>query len=889
MRFGAARGNKQALPPAREEPSGMKAPLPPNEAARLAALREYQVLDTAAERCFDDVTLLASQVCEAPVALVSLVDRDRQWFKAKTGLSAQETPRDLAFCAHAVAQGGLFVVPDALSDERFASNPLVTGEPRIRFYAGAPLLTGEEHALGTLCVIDRVPRELTAGQREALEALGRQVMLLLELRRSAAALARGSEALSRETAVRKRAEEALRKSEEYRDLFRLANDSILIFDPETETVLDVNDKACEVYGIPREDFVGRTLKPMSRDARRGEEQIRNLLAAGTYQAFETVQFRADGAPVHFLINSSVIEFEGRRAVLSINRDITERKRVEEKLRESEERYRTLTENAPVGIYRTTPDGRILVANPALVRLLGFDSFEELASVNLERDGVGSYHRRARFRELVERRGEVIGLEAEWTGRDGSVVTVRENARCVRGEDGSVLYYEGTVEDVTERRRAEERAYYLTRYDPLTDLPNRGLFEERLTQAVASAGRRGRALAVVSLSLDRFKVVNDTLGHAAGDALLRGVAERLAGAVRANNTVARLGGDEFCVLLPEMARAEDVAEVVRRVQGALEAPFDVAGQELFVTASAGVGLYPHDGGDAQTLLKNAGAALYRAKQLGGGACQFYAAEMNDRAFRRLSLESALRRALEREEFVVHYQPKVAIETGRVVGSEALVRWKRPGAGLVPPAEFIPLAEETGLISQLGEWVLRKALAQTARWQAAGFPELALSVNLGRVGALLAEAGFDPSRLELELTEGTVMEDTESAVGTLRELKAKGIKLSVDDFGSGYSSLSYLKHLPIDVLKIDRSFVRDMAADPRDAAIVMAVITLAHSLKLKVVAEGVETEEQLRFLRLLRCDEMQGYLFSRPLPAEVFERLLSATATSAEQRVETRTDR
>ena len=1120
----------------------MRPPLLPNEAARLAALHGYQVLDTAAEHSFDDITLLASQICGVPIALISFVDRDRQWFKAKTGLSVEETARDLAFCAHAITQTDVFVVSDTLSDKRFVSNPLVTGEPRIRFYAGAPLVTDEGHALGTLCVIDRVPRELTASQREALQTLSRQVMLLLELRRNGAALARSNEALARdldgrrrveealresearyrvvtETASdaiitidetstmlfvnaaaekifghpldelkgaslsmlmpdylrhvhragmrryvetgqrhvsweavevpglhrdgheipleisfgefkrdgarfftgiirdvteRKRAEEAIHKSEEYRNLFRHANDAIMIFEPESEVVIDVNDRACEIYGIPREEFIGRSIRAMSQDAARGERQLEHLLQEGKYQEFESVQYRADGTPIHFLINASVIEFQGRRAVLTINRDVTEqkraaealreseaqfrllvegaqdyaifmldpqghvvswnagaehikgysadeivgqphsvfytaedverglpgaglevtaregrwddegwrvrkdgtrfwanvfitalrdeggkligfskltrdfteRKRVQERLRRSEERFRTLTENAPIGIYRTTPDGRVLVANPTLLRLLGFGSLEELAAFNLERDGIGAHHRREEFKALVESAGEVGGYETVWTRRDGSKVNVRENAKAIRDAQGRTLYYEGTVEDITERTRAEERAYYLAYYDPLTDLPNRRLFEERLTQSVAAAESQGQMLAVVALSLDRFKVVNDTLGHSAGDRLLRGVAERLVGAVRANNTVARFGGDEFSVLLPEMERAEDVAEVVRRIQSALKAPFDIEGQELFVTASAGVGLYPHDGGDAQSLLKNAGAALYRSKQVGGNTFQFYAAEMNDRAFKRLSLEGAMRRALEREEFVLHYQPQVTIDTGHIIGTEALVRWQHPEMGLVPPAEFIPLAEETGLIEQLGEWVLRRALAQTKAWQGQGFPTLMVSVNLsprqfrraaliGNIGALLRETKFDPACLELELTEGTIMEDVEGAIGTLRELKGMGIKLSVDDFGSGYSSLSYLKHLPIDILKIDRSFVRDMAADPQDAAIVMAIITLAHSLKLKVKAEGVETEEQLRFLRLLRCDEMQGYLFSKPLPADAFERLLMAT--------------
>jgi EAL domain-containing protein (putative c-di-GMP-specific phosphodiesterase class I) len=316
---------------------------------------------------------------------------------------------------------------------------------------------------------------------------------------------------------------------------------------------------------------------------------------------------------------------------------------------------------------------------------------------------------------------------------------------------------------------------------------------------------------------------------------------------------------------------------------VDAPFAVDGQELYVTASIGIGLYPHDAMDAQDLLKNAGAALYRAKQQGGSNFQFYTADMNERALQRLSLENKLRWALERNEFKVYYQPQVSIDTGQIVGMEALVRWQHPEMGLVSPSEFIPLAEDTGLISSIGEWVLRTACAQTKAWHDFGFVNLRVAVNLSprqfqqpdllrMIANHLKETGLDGGSLELEVTEGSVMKNTESAINTLRELKAMGIKISIDDFGAGYSSLTYLKNLPIDALKIDQSFVREMSTDPNDAAIVMAIIQLAHSLKLRVTAEGVENEDQLRFLRLLRCDDMQGYLFCRPLPVEGFEQLL-----------------
>jgi diguanylate cyclase (GGDEF)-like protein len=442
-------------------------------------------------------------------------------------------------------------------------------------------------------------------------------------------------------------------------------------------------------------------------------------------------------------------------------------------------------------------------------------------------------------------------------------------------------YENHLEELVRQRTAELN--HLAYHDALTDLPNRVLFEDRLTQALASAQRSGQRLCTMFLSLDRFKKINDTLGHALGYRLLQEVSERLIRCVHEGETVARFEGDEFALLLTQISDTETVIEVIQNIKEALSLPFTIEGHELFMTTSIGISLYPDDGADAPTLLKNAGAALYLTKERGGDNYQFYTADMNAKALKRLALENNLRRALERSEFEVHYQPQVDINTRRVVGVEALVRWRHPELGLVSPAEFIPLAEDTGLIVPLGEWVLRTACAQSQAWQAEGLAPLRVSVNLSArqfqqqnlsdiVARVLQETGLSARYLELELTESSIMKNPESAVRTLGELKAMGINIAVDDFGTGFSSLGYLKRLPIDTLKIDQSFVRDMTTDPDDAALVMAIITLAHNLRLDVIAEGVETEEQLRFLHLLRCDAWQGYLFRRPLPPKAFEELV-----------------
>lgn len=444
-------------------------------------------------------------------------------------------------------------------------------------------------------------------------------------------------------------------------------------------------------------------------------------------------------------------------------------------------------------------------------------------------------------------------------------------------------HENHLEELVKQRTAE--LDHLAYYDALTDLPNRILFEDRLTQALILAESNRQTLAMLFLSLDGFKKVHDTLGRAMGDRLLQKVAERLRISAHRGETVARFEGDEFALLLTQVGgtEGEDVGAVIFQINESLKLPFLIDEHELFITVSIGISLYPDDGADAPTLLKNADAALYRAREQGGDNYQFYTTDMNAKAMKRLTLENSLRRALERSEFEVYYQPILDINTRKIVGMEALLRWHHPELGLVQPAEFIPMAEDTGMIVPIGEWALRTSCTQSKAWQEAGFAPLTLAVNLSArqfqqhnlsevIVRTIQETGLNAYDLELELTESSIMKNAESAVRTLTELKALGVKIAIDDFGTGYSSLGYLKRLPIDTLKIDRSFVCDVTTDPDDAALVMAIITLAHNLRLKVIAEGVETEEQLRFLHLLRCDAWQGYLFSRPLTVEAFEELL-----------------
>ncbi len=498
-------------------------------------------------------------------------------------------------------------------------------------------------------------------------------------------------------------------------------------------------------------------------------------------------------------------------------------------------------------------------------------------------------------------GKPYSLDLRIILPDGSPRFVHEEAEVTADETGRPIRMAGTTQDITERKAAESQIRLLAYYDGLTLLPNRLMFTEKLNQALENAQRQNRLLAMLFLDLDRFKQINDTLGHSVGDRLLQGVAERLRKCLRSGDTiarsndsrgmsdnVARLGGDEFIVSLTDLTRVEDVQKVAYRLLESLKEPFAIEKHEVFVTTSIGISLFPYDGTDLETLLKNADAAMYHAKDAGRSNFQFYSKSMNAAAEKRLTLENKLRRALERGEFMLHYQPLIDVETWRIVGSEALIRWKHPEIGLVSPAEFIPLAEETGLIVPIGEWVLRTACAQIRKWHDLGDRSLFMAVNIsGRqfnqealvatIEQVVHATGVDPKCLELEITESVLMHNAEETVQTLEVLKAMGPRISVDDFGTGYSSLSYLRRFPIHTLKIDRSFVNDVTTDPGDAAIVSAIIAMARGLSLEVIAEGVETPDQRTFLLQEGCRLMQGYLFGRPVPAEEFEKLLLAQAS------------
>jgi diguanylate cyclase (GGDEF)-like protein/PAS domain S-box-containing protein len=579
-------------------------------------------------------------------------------------------------------------------------------------------------------------------------------------------------------------------------------------------------------------------------------------------------------------NSPMRDSSGKvTRVLAMAQDVTARLIAEQELR----LWSNVLAHSVEGIFICDPEQRILNVNSAFERLTGYAAQEVVGKTpRLLQSGRQSPAFYAAMWSTLLAAGSWSG--EIWNRRkDGEQFLEWLSISVVYDEQRSIANFVGIFSDVTERKSAEERVARLARFDPLTDLPNRVLLADRLEQAIKTAQRAGTRVGVAFIDLDRFKEVNDSLGHKAGDVLLQEVARRLTGAVRAEDTVARMGGDEFVVIFQHLQDAADATTWVTRVLHALRPPMDLEGHEITITASVGISMFPDDAGDAQELLRNADAAMYQAKGDGRDRVHFYTGTLNRRALNMLSVENGLRRALERDEFVLHFQPQLCVATGELIGAEALIRWNHPEQGLIMPGTFIPIAEERGLIRAIDEWVIREAVRQLAVWQGSGFCSVPIAVNVStvpfhekdfveRVARIITAGGIDPRQLEFELTESLTMKDVEASVEVMRKLNAMGIRFSIDDFGTGYSSLNYLRHFPIQKIKIDQSFVKEMTEFPQSCGLVRGIVGLAKSLGLRVLAEGVETREQLQLLGEQGCDEAQGFLFSPALPVPQFEQLV-----------------
>ena len=629
-------------------------------------------------------------------------------------------------------------------------------------------------------------------------------------------------------------------------------------------MLECNDAMARILGYAsREEFLSASASDLYFSAEERQRFVDTVRNEGGVRGIEVCLRRKDGTPIWVLESVHLLGDVLEGTVI----DITDRKLAETALRDSEERYRLMAENSTDLIARTTPEGIFLYASDAIRSLLGYEPQEVIGTPirNLIHPDD-----RATLRSIIPNStGQTFSYRARH--KDGSVMWFESTTRGILDADGKVSEVISVTRDISERRRAEEQIEYQAYHDALTGLPNRLLFRDRLTIALAHAKRQRTPLTVMFLDLDRFKFVNDTLGHSLGDELLRIVAERLRSVLREGDTIARMGGDEFIILLHDVRDDSTAARIAQKLLDTVMQPARVEGHELYLTTSIGIAVYPTDGDTAELLLKNADSAMYRAKELGRNSYQLCTPAMNDRAAERLSLENALRHAIEREELVLHFQPLVDLESRQTMGMEALLRWNRPGFGLVPPMSFIGIAEETRMIVPIGEWVLREACRQARYW-----PGRRIAVNLSPrqfqqldlrdvVARALDESGLDPRLLELEITESTAMLNSERAIATLSELRELGVRIALDDFGTGHSSLSYLRRFPIDRVKIDREFVQEIEKSRSNRAIVSAIVAMAHGLDLAVTAEGVETEAQVAFLREQKCEEVQGYLFGRPMPA------------------------
>lgn len=674
--------------------------------------------------------------------------------------------------------------------------------------------------------------------------------------------------------------ELVRDSEsKWRAITEHSPNNLMLLDPDG-TILFINHSFA---GLTREQLIGTSVfSHMNETNRRlAHSAYDEVVITGEAAQYDTVETDTAGVTRHF--NRLVYPVTEGDAIVALIEDVQDMTAMQQAQRRMHILSSALEQTADL-IMITDADGTVEYVNPAFEVTTGFDSGELVGKkANMLRSGK---HSEDFYKNLWQTilNGEVFSDVFINTRKDGSTYYEEKTITPIHNSQGVISHFVATGRDISERMRTQERLHYMAHHDALTRLPNRTLFLDRLRQAMARARWHNRLIAVMFMDLDRFKEINDTLGHDIGDQLLVAITERISSSVRTGDTVARFGGDEFAVLLDDIASAKDISQLARKVLDTLAPAFVIGGHEIFMTASIGVSIFPTDGEDTNSLLRCADVAMYRAKDLGRNNFQFYSNEMSARDFERISLENSLRHALKRREFFLLYQPQIDVCLQRIIGVEALLRWQHPDLGVTTPGEFVPLLEKTGLIVQVGEWVLRSTCEQAAAWQEAGYRDLLVSVNvsgrqfnnpefLSSAQTIIRQTGIDPAQLELELTESMLMRNASKTISALDALTQLGIRIAIDDFGTGYSSLNYLRRFPISTLKIDRSFIRDVEHDSDDRAISQAIIVMAQSLNLGVVAEGVENAAQVEFLQGLGCTRIQGNYFSAPQSADEISRMLA----------------
>ncbi|MEN0117763.1 MAG: EAL domain-containing protein [Agrobacterium cavarae] len=951
------------------------------EKSRLQELARYNFLRIGNDASFNQIVRLAAKIFNVPTSLISFVEQDVQWFVAQTGFEPCETSRDVSFCAHAIEGSEVLVVPNALNDVRFASNALVTGEPRIRFYAGAPLVTSNGNVLGSLCVIDQKPRQdFTLEDEETLRGLAKlamdqmEVKRLSEMRRAALCLNRTSPDaiihinaaglityanraarkifgyskdelvnapinrllpvnLQRRMAAivrkfRKTDTEYLsfspiesvglhktlveipiefsagiwtndtsfsigviirditerkRREASFEMLFDRNPIAMWIFDADTLDFVAFNDAACSLYGYSQQEALTKN----ALDIRLHEERddIRHTISnfGDFYQSDQAgIHLTARGEKLKVLTFARRLRHSGKECVVVANIDVTKREESENELASTKIFLNAVVECIPSMVFvKEARDGRFVLLNKSGEDLLGVSRHDLIGKTDFDLfDPIEATKFQDADRKVVAS-GELVTIENEPIVTLNGIRSLRTQKIGVPDADGTPRYLLGISEDVTERLKVEEQNRHLSLHDILTDLPNRHSFQTALQQVL----ERASPFALIMIDLDRFKSVNDTLGHLAGDELLRQLSSRIITVKGKRDVVARLGGDEFGIIHSgDNVSQASVRRLSERVSSAIHQPFVIDGHTVTIGCSLGMVISPEHGSTANVLIKRADLALYAAKSSGQDGSQLFEVSMEEKADRERFLRDELRSALSNDQFCLNFQPIVGADSQEIVCCEALLRWNHPILGPISPTEFIPAAESSGLIVPIGQWVLEEACMYAMQWPG----QIKVAVNLSPrqfasfglavgVANALALSGLTPNRLELEITESVFLSDSQDNIQILKELKSLGVCIALDDFGTGYSSLSYLRNFSFDKLKIDRSFVTDVATSKENLAIVRAVVGLGQSFSATVTAEGVEDLTQLDCLKAEGCDQFQGYLFSHPLDAVSLSDLLSLDAS------------
>ena len=841
------------------------------EKERLGRLDQYRLLRTPPEAAFDDIAKLAADLFGAPVAFLCLTEADCHWFKARVGFDLEEVPRSISFCDYTLKGSDVMVVPDASRDARFADNPLVTGPFHIRFYAGFTLRDADGFALGTLAVVDVVPRQITAQQKVFLRRLASIALDRMELKKVKAAL---QQTIAATEAAR---QDAVSGRAELRQVIECLPQAIVLLDELNRLILwnrnyekmfpDLAEhfKPGESLETIHRVFLRKGLHPRKMSPAEEEEWLRNRMERLNREGTIYGESRADGRLIRYDQHPTP---DGKKVY--VRTDVTDD-------RNAAESFRLLFENNPVPMWvveRSTL--KFIDVNAAAVEHYGYTREQFLNMTSLDIRPAGEHQRAL---EDARNNFSLDSGAADWTHRkaDGSEILVASYARPIKynGTEAAIV----SVIDITERRKQDARIQYLVEHDTLTDLPNRRLFFDLLKGSLARKSSNPHYTAVILVDVDDFKRVNDTLGHQVGDNLIVAVANRLEECIGDRGVVARLGGDEFVVLLPVLAGPEAAQAVAVELIDAFRRPLIIPGHSILTKISAGISLGLGDAVDASTLMLHADLALYQAKSGGGDVWRVYEPRMALQTMKRREMEQDLQQALAQNQLVIHYQPLVELAGCAETGFEALLHWNHPEKGMIAPSAFIPVAEASGLIIPIGTWVLEQSCLLAASWQ----ENISISVNISpaqfksgklvaAVAGALRSAGLAAHRLELEITASILLEKSPETLDILRNLKNLGVSIALDDFGTGYSGLGYLNSYPIDKIKIDQSFVRDIGIKSKAVELIRAAVKIGQSLGLRTLAEGIETKEQLSILRALGCQQGQGFLFGPAIPADgIAERL------------------